>query len=301
MGLNPTWSALQRNLGRNTRHGSRSLHTGPGRKYKLELKTTKRTLEWRSRPYPTGNDQNRDYLFRPGTGLSTMLLKGGFSKASDIHNDPGVIYTQASDMAKDTKFQTEHVLELRIIKLLLQTACTGELPKADEKAATQFIKTPTITEENLFTGWHELYPSDINLDPVYEFVEGMPENYEPPENSPAGRSTTALGDWGNLQNLAVATGDINAMKGKLFGLENPIGKQKLRNLLDAALENDKAAAKEIGRTFKDVLRTSDMLEKGVSPKMAALGTPLGKLVQTTRHYSRIRNHLRWNGGGGGYM
>jgi chitinase len=54
----------------------RTSYPGLPRRYSLEM--AKHTLEWFSRPYPTGIARNWNYLFRPGTGLSTMLLKGSF-------------------------------------------------------------------------------------------------------------------------------------------------------------------------------------------------------------------------------
>ncbi|EAQ91333.1 predicted protein [Chaetomium globosum CBS 148.51] len=133
-------------------------------------------------------------------------------------------------MAKDAKFQTDHLFELQIVKMLLRTAYTGGLPKVDKKAATQPIEAPKITEENILTGWHKRYPSNIDLNPVHDpSVKGMPENYRPPENTPADRVMTALGDWGNLQNLVATTG-----------------------MLSGAPENHKVAAEKIEATFQGI-------------------------------------------------
>jgi hypothetical protein len=43
-----------------------------------------------------------------------------------------------------------------------------------------------------------------------------------------------------------------------------------------------------------VLGTYNKIENTVSPEMAALGSPLGKLVQTVRHYAQRRDRLSWN-------
>lgn len=158
-------------------------------------------------------------------------------------------------MAKDAKFQTDHLFELQIVKMLLRTAYTGGLPKVDKKAATQPIEAPKITEENMLTGWHKRYPSNIDLNPVHDpSVKGMPENYRPPENTPADRVMTALGDWGNLQNLVATTGDINPMKGDLFGLRNlaPVEESEITGMLSGAPENHKVAAEKIEATFQGV-------------------------------------------------
>jgi hypothetical protein len=159
-----------------------------------------------------------------------------------------------SDMAKEGKFHTEHLLELQLPRLLLRTAYTGELPKLDKHAATQLIKAAKITEENLFRGWHKLYPSNINLSPIYEVVnwKDLPNNYVPPLNNPAGRVMTALGDWANMQNLAVTIGDINLMKGRLFRLHDPMADDTFANLLWEALKNDEKANKLIAETFQNV-------------------------------------------------
>lgn len=166
--------------------------------------------------------------------------------------NPGLVYTHVSDMAKSVKFQTEHLLELQLPKILLRTAYTGELPKVGDAAVTQYIKAARISEENLFTGWHKLYPSNINLNPVYEIVKGMPKDYLPPLNTPADRIMTAIGDWGNMQNLAVTIGEINRMKGKLFSLSEIIAGDRFQTLIWKALKNDEESARVLGGTFKDV-------------------------------------------------
>lgn len=48
------------------------------------------------------------------------------------------------------------------------------------------------------------------------------------------------------------------------------------------------------RAYDWVLTTSDMIERCVPPEMAALNTPLGKLVRTAKRCSRIRGRLNWN-------
>jgi chitinase len=48
----------------------------PGLPRQIDLRMAAKTLTWFSRPYPTGD--RRSYLFRSGTGLASMWLKGGF-------------------------------------------------------------------------------------------------------------------------------------------------------------------------------------------------------------------------------
>lgn len=48
----------------------------PGLPRQINLRMFKDILTWYSRPYPPSN--NRNALFRPGTGLAVMSLKGGF-------------------------------------------------------------------------------------------------------------------------------------------------------------------------------------------------------------------------------
>jgi chitinase len=48
----------------------------PGMPRDYALKMAKYTLKWMTRSYPTGKE--REYLFRRGTGLATMVIKGGY-------------------------------------------------------------------------------------------------------------------------------------------------------------------------------------------------------------------------------
>ena len=48
----------------------------PGMPRAISLDMAKHTLKWLSRPYPTGDQRTK--LFRAGTGLSTVILKGGY-------------------------------------------------------------------------------------------------------------------------------------------------------------------------------------------------------------------------------
>jgi chitinase len=149
-------------------------------------------------------------------------------------------------------FHAEHLFELQMPKLLLQTAYTGFLPDAGKSDQYPLRMATAISAENLFKGWHKLYPPNAILSPFYEVVKGMPKDWVAPPNTPAGRLMTVFGDWGNLLNMALAEEDINSIKGLLFSLKNPMGKTSLRDNLNAALAGNVEAAKNIETVFQNV-------------------------------------------------
>jgi hypothetical protein len=63
---------------------------------------------------------------------------------------------------------------------------------------------------------------------------------------------TALGDWGNMQNLLLVAGDVNWVKGKLFSLENPMAASTLRKAVGDALKGDVNAAKKVEVVLQSV-------------------------------------------------
>ncbi len=155
-----------------------------------------------------------------------------------------------SDLAK-TGFQTEHFFEVQFPKKLLQTAYTGMLPNVG-LGVTKLLAAAPITEENLYAGWNKLYASSLSLNQFYEVITDVPKTYVAPLNTPADRLMTAIGDWGNMQNLLLVAGHVNWVKGKLFSLENPMAQATLKAAVTAALKGDADAAKKIEVVLQSV-------------------------------------------------
>lgn len=139
-----------------------------------------------------------------------------------------------------------------MFKMLLETAHTGILPGVKGSDERRLRTATPISAENIKKGWHKLYPPNASLNPFYEIVRGMPEDWVAPPNSPAGRLTTVSGDWGNMVNMALVQACINLVKGRLFRLYNPMGEKTLNDNLTAASKGDVEAAKAIERVFQDV-------------------------------------------------
>jgi hypothetical protein len=155
-----------------------------------------------------------------------------------------------SDLAK-TGFQTEHLFEVQLSKKLLETAVTGILPKVG-LGVTPILKAARLAEDSLFTGWNKLYASSANLNQFYEVIKEVPSSYVAPLNTPADRLMTAMGDWGNMQNLLLVAGPVNLVKGRLFSLESPMSERRLREAISKALKGDALAAKTIEVVLQNV-------------------------------------------------
>lgn len=160
------------------------------------------------------------------------------------------MFTKASDLAR-TGLQTEHLFEVQLPKKLLETAVSGVLPKIGQ-GVTPILKTARLAEDSLYAGWNKLYAPSVNLNKFYEVVKGVPSSYVAPVNTPADRLMTAIGDWGNMQNLLLVAGDVNWVKGKLFSLENPMATSTLRKAVSDALKGDEMAAKKIEVVLQSV-------------------------------------------------
>lgn len=218
----------------------------PGLPRTINLQMATRALTWKSRPYATGD--KRDFLFRSGTGLASMFLKGGYDKAGILCTDAALTFLKVSELAK-TGFQTEHLYELQMIKQLLTTAYTGYLPSV---TGAVLMSAQKLTEAALLAGWNKVYSSAVTLNRFYEAVSGVPSSYTTPANTPADRIMTVLGDWGNMKNLLLVRGDINWVKGQLFSLKNPMGPTRLKSCVTAALKGNVKKAKEIEEVVQNV-------------------------------------------------
>lgn len=157
-----------------------------------------------------------------------------------------------SDLAT-TGFQTEHLFEIQLPKKLLETAITGYLPNVahSRQSVTPVLKAARLAEASLYAGWNKLYPSSANLNKFYDVVK-VPSSYVAPLNTPADRLMTAIGDWGNMQNLLLVAGDVNWVKGKLFSLHSPMSSQTLTAAIHRALDGDEMAAKMIEVVLQNV-------------------------------------------------
>jgi hypothetical protein len=112
-----------------------------------------------------------------------------------------------ADLVKNG-FQTEHLFENQLPKKLLETAITGVLPYVGLGVAP-VLSAALITDANLVAGWNKLYGAGIKLNDFFEAITDVPKNYVAPLNTPAERLMTAIGDWGNMQNLLLIEGHIN--------------------------------------------------------------------------------------------
>jgi hypothetical protein len=70
---------------------------------------------------------------------------------------------------------------------------------------------------------------------------------------------TVLGDWGNLQNVLLLKGDVNLVKGALYGIKNPMSPESLTKLMKKALAGNKASVTKIESVLKHVFSAIDYI------------------------------------------
>ncbi|KAI9146931.1 symbiotic chitinase [Paramyrothecium foliicola] len=231
----------------------------PGAPRKIDLvMASGSVLTWWSRPYATGD--KRDYLFRSGTGLATMLLKGGYDSPDNICTNAALTFLKVSELPKKF-FQTEHFFEVQWPKVFLDTCVTGMLPGILGKIPMQAAK---LTEANLLAGWNKGYAAGVSLNAFYEVVSGMDKSWVAPLNTPADRLMTILGDWGNMKNLLLIKGDVNWVKGQLFGLNNPMATDKRKKYVTEALKGSVNSAKKIEVVIKNVFAAFNYMNDATS-------------------------------------
>nr|QDJ94336.1 chitinase chiC3 [Cordyceps cicadae] len=226
----------------------------PGLPRKQVLKLVLQNLVWNSRPYATGD--KRDWLFRFAGGLAEMSLKGAFVKDSEQCQNTALVFKKMSELASKG-LQAEHFFEIQMIKQLLETAITGVLPHVPlgSVSITPVLTAARLLETNLVNGWNKLYPASSPLPPIVQNVVGLtgvPAAYTAPDNTPADRIMSAIGDWGNMKNMLLVQDHINWVKGKLFGLQNPISERSLARTIKKALAGDVAQAKHISNMIQSV-------------------------------------------------
>ncbi|KAK2611936.1 hypothetical protein QQS21_002042 [Conoideocrella luteorostrata] len=226
----------------------------PGLPRTQELQMIAKTLIWDSAPYPTGD--KRAWLFRLGGGLAEMALKGAFMKDNLQCRNIILSFHKIADLASKG-LQAEHFFEIQIIKQFLETAITGILPNVPLSgvSVTPVLTAAKLVEDKLYDGWSKIYPSSANLPPIVANVQGLtgvPSNWVPPANTPAGRIMSAIGDWGNMKNLLLVQDRINWIKGKLFSLKNPISEKTLRTSIKKALGGKVTEAQHISSMLQNV-------------------------------------------------
>ncbi|EJP61449.1 symbiotic chitinase [Beauveria bassiana ARSEF 2860] len=226
----------------------------PGLPRQQVLHLVVQNLVWNSRPYATGD--KRGWLFRFAGGLAEMSLKGAFVKDSQHCQNTALIFKKISELAS-TGLQAEHFFEIQMIKQLLETAITGILPNVPLGSVSimPVLTVPKLLETNLVNGWNKLYPGTAQLPPIVQNVAGLsgvPSYYTPPDNTPADRIMSAIGDWGNMKNMLLVQDHINWVKGKLFSLQNPISERTLARTVKKALAGNVAQAQHISSMLQSV-------------------------------------------------
>ncbi|KAH7317114.1 symbiotic chitinase [Stachybotrys elegans] len=231
----------------------------PGSRRKIDLLLSSgAVLTWWSRPYPTGD--KRDYLFRSGTGLATMLLKGGYDSPDNVCTNAALTFLKVSELPRKF-FQTEHFFEVQWPKVFLETCVTGLLPGVLGKLPMQ---AAMLAEANLLAGWNKAYAAGIALNSFYEVVSGMDPSWVAPLNTPADRLMTALGDWGNMRNMFLIKGDVNWVKGQLFSLNNPMAADKRKKYVTEALKGTVKSAQKIEIVIKNVFAAFNYMNDGIT-------------------------------------
>lgn len=114
----------------------------------------------------------------------------------------------------------------------------------------------------------------------------MPGNYVTPSNKPTDPLMTALGHWGNMENLLLVKKDINWVEGQLFSLNNPIATDKLKKYTTKILAGNKNSAIKIESVLKYVFSAFNYMNDATA-KIVERKTLNAITQETTNIYNNM--------------
>lgn len=113
-----------------------------------------------------------------------------------------------------------------MISQLLETAVSGELPTGLK------MKAPTLDPEDLYNAWHRAYSNIHTLPQIGVDLTGLRRGWRLPI-TPNDRLFEIIGSYAYRTGMTLLEGQMNGIKGRIFGGLAPLGEKPFGKAMDA--------------------------------------------------------------------